>query len=190
MEWLKDPNQSSVDNLNNIRCQACRHFRNKKKEYLKAKIDELVTNSKIKNIRDLYRSISDFKKAYQTRTNILKDEKGDLVAHFLSILRRWRNHFCQLFNVHGVSDIRQTEIRTAEQLVPELSTFEVNPLMPNDHYRGRTAPLTSKRCILYIYSTNTGTEYFKHGIYSPSFSLQNAVCFIILTFGSCITHIL
>jgi len=37
-------------------------------------------------------------------------------------------------------------------------------LTPNDHYSGRTAPLTSKRCILYIYSTNVGTEYFKHGI--------------------------
>ena len=46
---------------------------------------------------------------------------------------------------------------------------------------GRTAPLTSKRCILYIYSTNIGTEYFKHAIYSPSFSLQNAVCVIMLT---------
>ena len=46
---------------------------------------------------------------------------------------------------------------------------------------GRTAPLTSKRRILYIYSTNIGTEYFKHDIYSPLFSLQNAVCFIILT---------
>ena len=42
-------------------------------------------------------------------------------------------------------------------------------LTPNDPYRGRTATLTSKRCILYIYSTNTGTEYFKHGIYSPLF---------------------
>ena len=47
----------------------------------------------------------------------------------------------------------------------------VNPLTPNDHYSGRTAPLTSKRCILYIYSTNIGTEYFKHGVYSPFFSL-------------------
>ena len=37
-------------------------------------------------------------------------------------------------------------------------------------------------CILYIYSTNIGTEYFKHSIYSPFFSLQNAVCFIILTY--------
>ena len=59
---------------------------------------------------------------------------------------------------------------------------DINPLKPNDRYRGRTAPLTSKRCILYIYSTNIGTEYFKHCVYSPFFSLQNAVCFIILTY--------
>jgi len=57
-----------------------------------------------------------------------------------------------------------------------------NPLTPNDHYSGRTAPLTSKRCILYIYSTNIGAEYFKHGLHSPFLSLQNAVCFIILTY--------
>ena len=60
--------------------------------------------------------------------------------------------------------------------------IEINPLTPNDHYSGLTASLTSKRCILYIYSTNIGTEYFKHGIYSPCFTLQNAVCFIILTY--------
>ena len=58
----------------------------------------------------------------------------------------------------------------------------VNPLTPNDPYRGRTAPLNSKRYILFTYSTNIGTEYFKHGIYSPVFSLQNAVYFIILTY--------
>jgi len=58
----------------------------------------------------------------------------------------------------------------------------VNPLTPNDDYSGRTVPLTSKRCILYIYSTTTGTEYFKHGIHSPFFPLQNAVCFINLTY--------
>ena len=60
--------------------------------------------------------------------------------------------------------------------------FTLNPLTHNDHYSARTAPLTSKRCILYIYSTNIGIEYFKHGINSPCFSLQNAVCFIILTY--------
>jgi len=66
---------------------------------------------------------------------------------------------------------------------PRLMKKIINPLTPNDHYSGRTALLTSKRWILYIYSTNISTEYFKHGIYSPFlFSLQNAVCFIILTY--------
>ena len=50
------------------------------KAYLKAKIEDLETNSKIKYIRDLYRGISDFKKGYQPRTNIVKDETGDLVT--------------------------------------------------------------------------------------------------------------
>ena len=58
----------------------------------------------------------------------------------------------------------------------------INPLTPNDHFSGRTAPLTSKLCILYIYWTNIATEYFKHGIYSSFLPLQNAVCFIILTY--------
>ena len=63
--------------------------------------------------------------------------------------------------------------------------------MPNVNYSWRTAPLTSKRCILYIYSTNIGTEYFKHGIYSSFISLQNAVFFHNSNvFGSCIIHIL
>jgi len=62
------------------------------------------------------------------------------------------------------------------------SSILINPLTPKDPYSGRTAQLTSKRCILYIYSTSKGTEYFKHGIYSQFFSLQNAVCFIILMY--------
>jgi len=58
--------------------------------------------------------------------------------------------------------------------------FIFNLLTPNDPYMGRTTQLTSKSCILYIYSTNIGTEYFKHTLYFPFF-LQNAVCFIMLT---------
>ena len=55
---------------------------------------------------------------------------------------------------------------------------------PNDIYRYicRTAPLTSRRCILYIYSTNMHTEYFKYAAHSMFFPLQNAVYFIMLTF--------
>jgi DNA topoisomerase VI subunit A len=65
MQWLQNPNQTNVDNLNNVRREASRHFRKKLKEYFKAKIKELETNSKNKNIRDLYRGINDFKKGYQ-----------------------------------------------------------------------------------------------------------------------------
>jgi len=62
---------------------------------------------------------------------------------------------------------------------------------PNDSYRGRTAPLTSKRYILYIYSTNIGTEYFKSGIYSPFFFSSKCSLFNNSNvFGSCIIHIL
>jgi len=61
MQWVHYPRQSNVDNLNNVRREANRRFRNKKKKYLKAKIEELVKNSKIKNIRDLYRGMNDFK---------------------------------------------------------------------------------------------------------------------------------
>jgi len=59
MQWLQDPNQSTLDNLNNVKHEASRHFRNKKKEYLKAKCDEFETKNKIKNIRELYRGVSD-----------------------------------------------------------------------------------------------------------------------------------
>jgi len=125
MQWVHDPSQSNVDNLNNVRREASRHFRNKKKEYLKAEIDELETNGKMKSIRDLCRDINDFKKGYQPRTNMVKDEKGDLVAESKSIMAKWRKRFSQLFKVHGVNYVRQTEIHTTEPLMPEPSVFEV-----------------------------------------------------------------
>ena len=120
------PNQSNVDILNNVRREVSRHFGNKKKAYLRAKIEELETNSKIQNIRDLYRGIKDFKKGYQSRCNIVKDEKGDFVADFHSTVARWRKYFSQLFNVRGVKDDGQAEIHTAEPLVPEPSASELS----------------------------------------------------------------
>ena len=55
---------------------------------------------------------------------------------------------------------------------PPISYSVINRLTPNDPYMGRTAPLTSKRCILYIYSTNIGTEYFKHALRLFIFKMQ------------------
>jgi hypothetical protein len=95
-----------------------------KREYLKDNINELETDSKNKNITDLCRGRNELKKGYQPETNFVKDENGDLLADLHSILRRWKNYFCQLLNVHGVNDVRQTEIHTAEPLVPEPRSFE------------------------------------------------------------------
>ena len=78
------------------------------------------------------------KKSYQPRTNIVKDEKGDLVADSHSILARWRNCFSQLLNVHEVNDVRHTEIHTAEPLVPEPSAFEVEMII--EELKGHKLP--------------------------------------------------
>ena len=131
MRWIQDPSQSNVDILNNVRREVSRHFRNKKKAYLRAKIEEFETNSKIQNIRDMYRGINDFKNGYKSRCNTMNDEKGDLVADCHSIVARWRKHFSQLLNAHGVNEVRQIEIHTAEPLAPEPSAYEVELAIEN-----------------------------------------------------------
>jgi len=69
--------------------------------------------------------INDFKKGYQPRTDIVKNEKVDLVTDCHNILASWRKHFFQLLIVHGFNDVTQTEKHTAEALVPEPADFEV-----------------------------------------------------------------
>jgi len=71
---------------------------------------------------------------------------SQLFGVFQPLPHRWRSHNKQ----HG---------DRADDSHPEL---EVNPVKPNDIYIRRTAALTSRRYISYIYSTNIHTEYFKH----------------------------
>jgi hypothetical protein len=108
LQCLQDPGKINRDILNNVRREV-RYFRNKKREYLKDKIDELTTNSKNKNIRN----------------NLVKDENVDLLANSHNILNRWKNCFSQLLNVHNVSDVRLIEVHTAKPLVPRPSRLEV-----------------------------------------------------------------
>jgi hypothetical protein len=58
LQWLQDPSVVNEDNLSNVRREASRHFRNKKREYLKEKINRLESNSKNKNIIGLFRGIN------------------------------------------------------------------------------------------------------------------------------------
>jgi hypothetical protein len=77
------------------------------------------------NIRDMYRGINEFKKGYQPRINIIMDENGNLIADSQNVLNKWKIFLNQVLNVHGVHDVRQMDIHTAEPLVPEPSLVEV-----------------------------------------------------------------
>jgi hypothetical protein len=59
------------------------------------------------NITDLYRGINEFKKGYQPKNNLVKDENGDLLADSHNVLNRWKNYVSLLMNVHNVSGLRQ-----------------------------------------------------------------------------------
>jgi hypothetical protein len=68
-------------------------------------------------ILQLYTHCYKFKKGYQPITNSEEDVKG---VQFAGTHFEWvGDHFSQLLNVHGINDIRQTEVHTAEPLVPE-----------------------------------------------------------------------
>jgi hypothetical protein len=101
------------------------HLKNKKREYFKDRINELESNIKNKNIRDLYRGTNEFKKGHQLRTSLVKDEMCDLHAGPDKILNRLKKNFCQLLNVHGSASVRETEVHTTEHFVPEPSASEV-----------------------------------------------------------------
>jgi hypothetical protein len=92
LQRLQDPSEINGNNLNDVRREASRYFKNKKREYLKDKMNELATNSKNKNIRELYRGIYEFKRGYQSRSNLVKDKNSYLLADS-NILNRWKKYF-------------------------------------------------------------------------------------------------
>ena len=96
MRCLQVLSQMNADYLNNVRCETRACFRNRR-ECLEGEINELETSSENNNIRELLRGINEFKEGYLYRSNLIKDEKSDLLADFHSILNRWKNHFCQLY---------------------------------------------------------------------------------------------
>jgi hypothetical protein len=73
------------------------------------------------------RGISHFKKGYQPRTNIVKD---DLFTDSHSILARLSNHFSQLFIDMGIM-ILGKQIHTVEPLVSEPSALRLRWLLKN-----------------------------------------------------------
>jgi hypothetical protein len=135
---------------------------------LKFKIEEMETNSKVNNIRDLYRGINDVKKGYQPRTRIVKDEKGDLVANSYSIMVRWRNYFFPILNVHGVSDVRQAQIHTVDPLVLEPSALEVE--LAIEKLTSHKSPVTDQ---IPAEQIKAGGRTFRCAIHKPIIAIWN-----------------
>jgi hypothetical protein len=61
---------------------------------------------RIRTSRDLYRGVTELKKGYQPRSNLVKDERGELLADSHKIVNRWMNYFCQLLSVQGSGCVR------------------------------------------------------------------------------------
>jgi hypothetical protein len=80
---------------------------------------------KHKHYKDFCSGINEFRESYQPRINIIKEESDNLLADPQSVLKSWKNFFNQVLNVHGVHDVRQMDIHTAEPLVPEPSLVEM-----------------------------------------------------------------
>jgi hypothetical protein len=90
LQWLQDTGEINGYNVNYIRRLASRYFTSKKREYQRDKIDELATNSKNKNIRELYRRINEYKKCCQPRSNLVKDGNVDLLVDSHNFMNRWK----------------------------------------------------------------------------------------------------
>jgi hypothetical protein len=121
LQWLQNTSKVNEDKLSNVREEDGRNFRNKRSEYLTGKINDLESNSKNTNIRDLYRGTNEFKRGYQPQTNLVKDDRGNLLADPHQILNRWKNYFCQQLNVQRAGHVRQTEMH-------RVTPFEHSPV--------------------------------------------------------------
>jgi hypothetical protein len=107
-------------NLSDVRRETSRHFRNKKREYLKDEVNDIEPNSKNKNIRNLYAGITEYKKGYQSATNLVKYETGDLLADRQQILTRWKNYFSQLEVEVALRKMNRYKAPGSDQIPAEL----------------------------------------------------------------------
>jgi len=131
----KDP----LEDHTKWQCEACgRQVTGRQASLAQATLGRLLSIVDNRNVLQMERFLSHHQQVMPTSNQIVIEVKCNLVRSY--------------GHVKGYS------------WTGELLWYLFNPLTPNDPYRGRTAPLTSKRCILYIYSTNICTEYFKYGI--------------------------
>jgi hypothetical protein len=121
---------------------------------------------------EIYRESTRCAGEQQVQPNGCFQENTTLVIEkylFFNNVEKWRCETCHRFMPRHLLDLQSVQLLLLQCdglfFICVIFLFEISvgyPLTPNGHYSGRTAQLTSRRCILNIYSTNVRTEYFKH----------------------------
>ncbi|XP_018357102.1 PREDICTED: uncharacterized protein LOC108757188 [Trachymyrmex septentrionalis] len=125
--WLAQNTKETRDQFLKIRQEAHNMFKIKKRQYLKRKIEEIDENCKSSNVRGTYMGINNFRKGFQARTEMVKDENDNLVTDTTAVLNTWKNYFDRLLNVESENDreIENFEYHTAEPRINEPTISEV-----------------------------------------------------------------
>jgi hypothetical protein len=127
LTWLQVKDEGSHQVFSDAAKATGRSIRQKKAAYLKGKINEIETNSQRNNVRAMYIGINSHRKGFQARLNVVRNEEGNLVADAQGVLKKWKDHFSKILNVHKGHEQETTanEVHTAEPHVPKPSLAEI-----------------------------------------------------------------
>ena len=185
--WLAQNTKETRDQFLKIRQEAHNMFKIKKRQYLKRKIEEIDENCKSSNVRGTYMGINNFRKGFQARTEMVKDENDNLVTDTTAVLNTWKNYFDRLLNVESENDreIENFEYHTAEPRINEPTISEVesaikklknhkapgNDLIPAELIKWGGSRLIEEiqKLIILIWNKEALPEQWKDSIIIPIF---------------------
>jgi hypothetical protein len=94
---IQDPSEIHGDSVKNVEREVSTYFGNTRRNIRKTKLMNLQRTVRTKS--SVSGGINAFKRGYQSRSNLVKDSTGDLLANSHNILSKWKNFFSQLLNV-------------------------------------------------------------------------------------------
>ena len=124
--YLQRPTRAKRQIYEDLRRTANKLCRHKKRRILNDKLIELDDNFKSKNIRNAFKIAKSIKTGYVAKTNLVKDETGQILSNSDKIKTRWQEYFQQLLNPTNM-DYQEVEreSNTSENEIDEPSYDEI-----------------------------------------------------------------